>query len=496
MSRRKLIFLVLAFFLPCHYVRGQEMLGMTLGNYAGINGIQLNPSSLHNSKTYLDVQIIGLDIFEDNNAIYIDKKDYRFSNFFKAGYEWPTHQENFGTEERIFYQYENKNRKSAFINLRINGPGVMLITGKHAFAITTAVRSVFSLHNVPYELANFAYLGLNYRPQHNINYQDDQPFAASGMAWAEIGLAYSNTVYARRFDKISVGIGIKRLFGVGAVYANIQNLDYTVLNDSTFNIKNLKGEIGISLPLNYYSNGIKTDNILNGGGFGFDVGITYQRLSHYHQNQYYTSLCAQEYEDYLYRIGISLIDIGGIQFNNNARKLGIDNRSSYWENVTKMNFRSVNQILDTISYKFYGDTTSADIGEKFTMWLPSALSIQFDYHLKSFWYLNASLIYGFPLSRGSLARPAEISITPRYEKRWLEVSLPISLYDWTLPRIGMALRIYGFTIGTDKLGEFFNFNNFTGMDIYFSVKLFFNKGVCGNKGTKHCGNNETKEIHY
>ncbi|MCX6268291.1 MAG: hypothetical protein NTW16_13180 [Bacteroidetes bacterium] len=81
----------------------QEMLGTTLGNYAGLNSVQLNPSAIYNSKTYLDVQLFGLDVFFQSNYLYMKKSDYRFSNFFKSGYEWPTHQAEYGTEQRIFY---------------------------------------------------------------------------------------------------------------------------------------------------------------------------------------------------------------------------------------------------------------------------------------------------------------------------------------------------------------------------------------------------------
>jgi len=366
----------------------------------------------------------------------------------------------------------------------------MVIWNDHAFGITTAVRNVFSGHDIPYELANFLYLGLNYRPQHNINYQDNHPLTGAEMGWAEIGLSYAYRFYSRGYNSFSAGISVRRLFGLGGIYAHAHQLDYTVLNDSTLSIRNADIEFGLSLPLSYETNDIDLDKLFKGGGFGFDIGVTYQRLRNYHTQSYVTSFCAQRYEDYLYRIGIALIDIGAIQFKTNAKKYNIDNRASYWDNLTDIKFRNINQMLDTISYKFYGNNTSALVAEKFMLWLPSALSIQFDYHWKNYWYVNASLIYGFNLSGASLSRPSQLSITPRYEKKWFEASLPISLYDWYLPRIGLALRFYGFTIGTEKLGGFFNLSNFTGMDLYFSIKLFFNKGSCRGEKRTPCGNLE------
>jgi len=488
--KRCFIPLTLLFLFNFRPVSGQEMLGMTLGNYAGVNSIQLNPSAIHNSKTYLDVQFLGAGLFLQNNYLYQSKSDYKFVHFFQSGYEWPTHIEDYAYEVRIFYHYDNERDKNVYSSVRINGPGAMLIWGNHAFALFTAARSVFSLHNVPFDVANFAYLGFDYWPQHNINYQDNRPFSGAGMAWGEIGLTYSYKFFSGGYNQFAAGISIRRLFGYAGLYVNSRQFDYVVINDSTLNIRNMDAQMGFSLPVTYTDNSFQSDPLFRGGGFGFDVGITYQRLKRYHQKQTFTSLCGQRYEDYIYRIGIAVIDVGGIQFKTNAMKYNIDNRSSYWTNVNVINFRNIANLMDTISYKFYGDSKAALVGEKFTLWLPSALSIQFDYRIKENWYVNASLIYGFNFSRASLSRPSELSITPRYESKWFEASLPVSLYDWYLARIGLALRFYNVTIGTEKLGGFFNLNDFTGLDFYCSIKLFFNKGSCRSEKVFPCGNLE------
>lgn len=489
-SLRYILIVSVQFLMLEQKVNGQDMAGAVLGNYAGLNSLQVNPSAMHNSKTYLDIHFLGADVFLQNNFLYIDKKDYKFSNFFKSGYEFPTHTEDYGTEERAFYTYHNTRAKNIFQDIRINGPGAMLIWGDHAFAITTAARQVTSLYKMPYELANFSYLGLNYKPQQNINYQDNKPFSITEMAWAEIGLSYAYTFYARGVDKISAGISVRRLFGIAGAYMFSRQLDYIVIDDSTLNVKNIDAEMGFSLPMDYGNNSVDAGTTFKGGGFGFDLGLTYQHLTKSHQRDYFPTLCAQRYEDYVYRIGVALIDIGAIKYKTNARKYLIDNRNSYWNNLTSFKFTDINQLMDTISYKFYGNNEEALVAEKFTMWLPTAMSFQFDYHFRKNWYVNASLIYGFPLSRTAVGRPADLTITPRYESRWFEASLPVSLYDWYLTRIGLAFRIYGFTIGTDKLGAFFNLNDFTGMDVYFSVKLFFNKGRCKGSNQTPCGNLE------
>ena len=465
---------------------GQDMLGKVLGNYAGVNSIQINPSALHNSKTYFDFELIGADFFLQNNYLYEARKDYRFGHFFQSGYKLPTHPEEYGTEARIFYSSSDKRDKNIFLNLRIDGPSLMLIWGKHAFALTTDFRTVVSAHNVPYEVANFAYLGLNYRPQQNINYKDNYPFRIAEMSWAEIGLTYAYEIYNSGFTKISAGISVKRLFGYAGMYEVTKNIDYVIPNDSTISVKNLNAEFGISLPVSYTNNKYNSNNIVMGRGFGFDLGITYYRLTRVHEEGYSDRLCSRHYEDYLYRLGISLIDVGAIKFNTNALKYAINDKGSYWDNVNKIKFNSIKQLIDTISDKFYGDPVSAYQDNKFLLWLPSALSIQFDYHYNKNWYINGSVIYGFNFSGNSLSRPSEISITPRFERSWFEANIPVSLYDWYLPRIGLSLRFSYLTIGTEKLGWFFHVNNLTGMDFYFTIKFFLSKGSCRTAKTKGC----------
>ena len=460
------------------YTFGQTMLGTSLGNYSGINGIQLNPSALLNSKSYIDIQLLGAVVFLDNNALYISRKDYGFTRFFTPGYRLPSHKESFGTGDRYLYLYNTTRSKNAFQNLRITGPGAMLIWKHHGFAISTSLRSVVSLKHIPYEVVNFSYLGLNYRPQQKINYSDNGPFGGTEMSWGEIGLTYVYTFYANGVNKISAGITVKGLFGIGGLYMNVDNIDYTVLNDTTMAVRNLNAQVGIAMPFNYSTNAPNFTKIFKGTGFGTDIGITYTHISPHHQFQYFSTACSQKYENYIYRIGVALLDIGAIRFSHNTLNMSIDNRDSYWEHLKSFDYKNIRQFLDTVSIKFYHNTTSIYSGTSFLIWLPAALSVQFDYHLNNNWYLNAGFLYGLSLGRQAIVTPSVISVTPRYESAWFEASLPVSLYDFTWPRVGIAMRFYGFTLGTDNLGGFFNFNNFTGIDFYFGIKYFINAGKC------------------
>jgi hypothetical protein len=490
-SRTGVLFLILLWSMFRGPAYSQEMLGATLGNYSGVNGLQLNPASMAGSKPYLDINLLAMDVFVQNNFLYMDKHEYRLTSFFKSSVELPSHPEEYGTEIRNFYTYNNKYGKNVFVQLRVNGPGAMMVYGKHAFAITTGARAFVSAKHVPYELANFAYLGLNYVPQHNINYKDNRPFKAGELAWAEIGLSYSYTFHARNLDKFTAGITVRRLFGYSGSYVKVNRVDYVVPNDSTISVHNINAQVGYSLPVDYDQNGMWNGKLFTGHGFSGDIGVTYTRLSGIYSEDYFSTLCSQQYNDYLYRIGVALIDVGAIRFNTHSEKYSIDDKSAYWDDVDIFHFSSIHQLMDTVSYKFYGENKASARGTSFYMWLPSALSVQFDYHYSRNWYVNASLIYGFDLSPASVSRGSEIAITPRYESRSFEASLPVSLYDWNKLRIGLALRYYYLTVGTEKLGQFFRVSNFTGLDLYIALHFFIDKGDCPRGKVKGC-----QEIDY
>jgi hypothetical protein len=99
------------------------------------------------------------------------------------------------------------------------------------------------------------------------------------------------------------------------------------------------------------------------------------------------------------------------------------------------------------------------------------------------------------MNSASLMRPAQLTFTPRFETDHFGIDLPLSLYDFNQPRIGISMRLGIFTFGTDKLGGFFNLHDFTGLDFYFGIKLSFIKGNCKNSDNNpSCSNSEYKKF--
>jgi hypothetical protein len=464
--------------------RAQEMLGMVNSNYSGINSLMVNPSAMLNSRHWLDINLVGLGVFADNNYAYMPKEDFWIFDLLKRNYELP----KYGKYERPVKVDDIGTLKNAYFNQRINFPSAMLVNFTEAYALSFSYRTAVSGSRIPYDVANFAFYGLEHEAQQNIEYNDHN-FKMAGVSWAEIGLSYATILKHKRFDFWTGGITLKYLLGTGGGYANVDNVRYVVLNDSTIDIRNLDAEVGFAGPVDYDRNTFPGPNgIFNGRGLAFDIGITFIKTPRELKNIYHDKLCSQRYEDYKYRLGISLLDVGSIHFSSNAQKHTYDGVSHFWEDLN-LGYDNLTQALQDVSQRFYGSPTASLRDTSVSIGLPTALSVQYDYHYSKNFYLNGTAVIGLPLfGDASVERPSQIAFTPRYETKNFEANFPVSLYNLKSPRLGLALRFYSFTIGTEKLGSLLGMTDFYGTDIYLSVRLVFRKGECREpKSSTPCG---------
>ena len=483
--------IVIVIFFISSVVYGQDRIGLISGNYSGINSALINPSNLSSSRYYLDINVAGGGLFLFNNAVFLRKEDYKVKSFLSRNIEFRTFINDRG-DERYVDEYTNIEAKDVHLNTHIIGPSAMLVYGKHAFGIHTGVHSVLSGTRVPYEIVKFLYEGLDYEPLHNINFIEDKPFDLSILNWTEIAAVYSYNVFSRNYDKIDVGISLKYLLGHSSMYAHINNIDFEVPNDSTLDINNMNGEIGFSVPVNYSNNKYPDGSgFFKGRGVGFSIGASYIRTEKI-QRRYnkFLRFCRQPSVRYKFKLGVSLLDIGYINFNKNIQEHSYDNVSTYWENIDDESFDNANDLMSTLSSRLYNGDENASNKQvsSYRAVLPSALSVHFDYHYFDAWYVNVLFLHGFATSYKGPRRSSVIAISPRYETPFVEVQLPVSLYQYKYPRIGLSGRIGIVTIGTDNIGYILGMKNFDGMDIYFALKFNISKGNCGRKGNGRCQN--------
>lgn len=480
-------FLIILFIVLLNVCKAQEMTGVIMGNYAGVNSIFINPAFMIDTKIYLDINFISADAFFQNNYLYIPKEDYNFFNFFDKNHKY----KEYGNNAWFVDMYRNTDPKEIFSQQRINGPSIMYSSNDFAFAFYNSARVINSVENLPINLATLIYEGFKYKPMHKQQF-DNNNIKVTSMAWAECGLSFALNLKKYNRNRWDVGITIKRLFGYEGIYANIDNLNYEIFNDSVVEIYNLNSELGYSVPIDYSNNDFPDDGkLFKGAGWGFDVGISYQRKEKGQSDQKFKKNCEIEYEDYLYKIGLSIIDIGQIKFTENAEKHIFDNVSVDWKNIDTVAVTNVHQFLHTLSNVFYNDPDASLKANEISIFLPSALSLQIDYHYFKYLYFNATAIMPLKIKKVGLKRPSQISFSPRYEKNNIEINFPVSLFDFQYLRLGLSTRFCFFTIGSDNLLSFFGFKDFTGFDIYVAIKFSLSKDRCNKfKRSKECENLE------
>lgn len=222
---------------------------------------------------------------------------------------------------------------------------------------------------------------------------------------------------------------------------------------------------------------------------GLDIGVVYVKRKGI-DNKRYKRLCDQQYNDYKYRIGISILDIGRIKYKNNTQLHSYDNVNILWQDYDTLSFDNINQMVSELSNVFYGDPDASLQATSMKIGLPTALSVQADLHFSKNIYFGGYWIHPIRLNRHTLRRPAQLSFVPRYETKYLEFSLPLSLYEYQYPRVGASVRLYFLTIGTERIGTWIGLSNLDGMDLYFSVKIGIGKGSCKPVSHNECYNNE------
>jgi len=249
------------------------MFGLTLSDYSGISSTLLNPALMTGSRVYLDVNLVTENTFFENNLYYAPVIRNVVSNFANGEYNLYDGSFKYG---RAYDYFDNEANKSFAAIVRVMGPSVMIQAGKHAVGLTTSVRSFQSGNNIPYEIPIIIYEEIRDDRYHLIEF-DDHNINFTGMTWSEIGLNYAYDIYDRYDNKLTIGLGLKALFGMEGAYLSARNINYIIVDHETMNVINFDADIGYSLPIDNQTNDLRFDPLFKGYGIGGDLGLVFTK---------------------------------------------------------------------------------------------------------------------------------------------------------------------------------------------------------------------------
>ena len=465
---------------------GQEMLGVAFSNYSGVSSAAINPAFLTGTRVFMDINLFSGNFSFANNAFYFEPGNRTIRKVLNSDTTaFNSGRFNWG---RSYNYYNNTHDKYITSNVKIVGPSIMIQAGDHAFGLTTAFRSMHSGNHIPYGIPITAYEGISYEPYHGTEFNNSN-YDFISMTWSELGLSYAYNFYNFYSNRLTFGITAKALLGYEGAYLNMHNANYVIENDRDVNFINVDADIGFALPVGY-GDEFEYDlaPLVKGYGAGFDIGFVYTKLKSTVVYERDDKLCARPYNDYKYKIGFSILDIGVISFTENAELHEFNNVSKDWKEFDTIHFKGIDYALSVYSEVFYGDPEASQTGNKISIGLPATLSFQFDYHLKQRIYISALWMHPLRINSRTIWRPAQLAVIPRYENRYFGISVPFSLFNYTDPRLGLAIRVYSMTIGTDRFGSLLGISNLNGMDIYFSFRFNIGKGACASYTRGACKN--------
>ncbi|MEZ4798410.1 MAG: DUF5723 family protein [Flavobacteriales bacterium] len=458
----KQLLLISLFSLFSIFLFGQDNLGIAGSSRAPINTVYNNPSSIVDSRAFLDIQLVGASVFARNNFVYL-----------------PGGSLNRAALEQLKEPGYNLGRNSyrAYSQVKVGGPSFYFPIKQHAFAVTSAVRTVVDARGINEPLGNYLVNGFQYRPQMGVQ-QQVKDLRTHALSWAEVGVTYG-TIISKRGDMITQGaVSLKRLWGIAGVGLRIDDWTYTVIDSTQMQTTSFAGEYGFNDPMR---DGF---NWNNGKGFAFDLGITFKQR--FKSSEGYVPYDPCTDGDYRYRLGFSLLDIGRIKFTPPTyRNIFDENEQSQWDNFAGTQVNDLSDIDSLLTEGLGAAQSNADF-LKFTMMLPGAFSAQYDYNFGHGIYVYSVLTAGIPWKgRLGVQRASYLGVAPRFESKRFEVSVPITLYEFRQPMAGLALRLNSIVIGSDDLLAIVSKKDVYGADFYFSLKITtFRHWKCRSKKQK------------
>jgi hypothetical protein len=308
--------------------------------------------------------------------------------------------------------------------------------------------------------------GTTYRKLQNTNLEMKDTKAAFA-SWYEIGGSYAQVTHRNMNYIHKVGGTLKLLLGTTGGFMIDKNFNGTNSNGADLNMTN--SSFSYAFAGSDKSNAI-TD--LRGLGASMDFGYSVQKKE---RNNNKRNICPNLFGyadvscEYKWKAGFSLLDLGAINFYNNALSTDIINGNSNWKNWGS----SFKQKINEMDVMFQSNIKAEEIAtnNSFLLILPGAVSAQFDYKFFDGFYVNANIIQRITTPKlHSLTRMNTLSIAPRIENENFEFCMPLILNEYQNINIGFAVRYKFFTIGSDRVGEALGVSTVYGANVYTSIR--------------------------
>ena len=459
---------VILFFSIClsFSLSAQNYLGVQSSNYAGVMGTDIQPASFVDSRFVFDLNLVSFNFNLYNNAMAFDTKDmpkwWTKSFLDTAIYSsWASPDSTF-MDRYVIRNYDANSTKllGIYNNTQVDVLNFMFhIKPTIAVGFSAKMRSITNIDNVDPKLAVLAENALDYSALWNIKLNEEL-LSVNHLTWLEYGINYAQVLKDDGEHFMKVGGRAKYLSGLAAGYLWTDNFQYKLSNADTS--MSLQGDFdyGYSGNIDGYANGSASGMPKQASkfGLGLDLGFVYEWRPDWKEYKYdmdgETNLWRRDQEKYKIRAGVSIVDIGGMKFQKGglSRNFKVDDNNLFNLHVFDQDtsLADMDGTIDSLIQNSGGAWTSAeDPASTFFMKTPTALSLQFDYHIWKWFYVNTTgMVNLLSKKSGNHVHVAnQWSITPSFDYAWFGLHVPVSINSYSGFKAGVATRLGPLTLG-------------------------------------------------
>ena len=480
---------VILFFSIClsFSISAQNYLGVQSSNYAGVMGTDIQPASFVDGRFMFDLNLASFNFNLYTNAGAFDTKD--MPKWWVKSFKDQTIYDSWAKPDSTFadryfvkrYDANSSKLLGIYNNTQIDVLNFMFhIKPTIAVGFSAKMRSITNIDNIDPKLAVLAENELDYSDLWKVQLNEEL-LSVNHLTWLEYGINYAQVLKDDNEHFMKVGGRLKYLSGLAAGYLWTDNFQYKLENADTSLVLQGDFDYGYSGNIDDMGNSTGFPKQASKFGLGLDLGFVYEWRPDWKEYKYdmdgETNLWRRDQEKYKIRAGVSIVDIGGMKFQKGglSRNFSVNSNNLFDLHIFDQDTSLVDMdgTIDSLITNSPDWTSSENTSSTFFMKTPTALSLQFDYHIWKWFYVNTTGVINLLSKKsGNHVHVAnQWSITPSFDYAWFGLHIPVSINSYSGFKAGVATRLGPLTVGMTDFKTLFATGQVRGAEFFAGLRV-------------------------
>lgn len=427
------------------FSQAQFLPGIRTSDYNGVLGTFTNPANTVGSPYKWDMHLFGISAAAANADAKI---------------KWKNDGEGSFLRDKVLGK---DGVRSGMVNLDI--PLLALTVGigkKNALAFTSRGRVFINATDLDARLINEIVDGANDENQYPFILPAGNNSVVNASMITDYGFTYGRELLSKGPNYLKAGVTAKYVSGVGNLhFATSINgkLDVDLTNEDGPYISPGAGNISVRNGGTAFADDFKAKQLIefNGGGFGFDLGLTYEyRPESWKNASTKKDIRAHGHIPYQFKFSVSLMDIGKVKFNPDtaySKSYSMNIAADQRFPLSALESTGVSEVSQTFDQYPEFFTKTGQPTSQYKVSLPTTLLVNFDYNIGKGFFVNLEGRFGLKKenTQDVIKTYNSFAITPRYDGRELGFFLPVTVHQLSGLSVGAAIHLGPLYIGSGSI---------------------------------------------